>query len=228
MLRALARKSIVSRPEPMPQGLIHKRMFNNLMPMMPYSQDASQLLCAKSVGQRCVKITRQLHVSTAVYAMEEEGEIESSDDSYLDEGRFPEVHKILVERVGRYGGWQNVRAILTQHRDRRHRQRRVWISFLESKPTKEELALQWPMSSTKQRYRKLRDDKEDVFRSGSDDLEIPREFTVLERTDTEGRLFWREVIKVGEKNDEEEDRDWEETMEDEGFNGEIGRLMLKD
>ena len=90
----------------------------------------------------------------------------------------------------------------------------MWISFSGCKPTREELALKWPEDKETAIQRKLRDEEEEKNFPGEHDG--PREFTVTEKTGTDGRRFWREVIKQGELNDEEADKDWDEWMREDG------------
>ena len=49
----------------------------------------------------------------------------------------------------------------------------------------------------------------------------------MEIIDGKERQFWREVIKAGESNDEEEELAWEAMMREEGFFDEIERQMRK-
>lgn len=90
-----------------------------------------------------------------------------------------------------------------------------------------DLALEWPKDDKAVTRRKLRDIDEDLRYDGTAPLEGPGEFTVTEKTGVGGRRFWREVIKAGELNDEENYRGWDEMMREEGFYDEIERLMSK-
>ena len=174
---------------------------------------------------------------------EEEEEKWNEDDENLEanpptssfwNSRFPEIHAIQVKHnKGKATSWESLKAILTQHRDTNHRQRRMWISFSGSEPTRQELTLEWPPPPPQDNKksvvtrRKLRDQEEDLYYSGSAELDGPGEFIVTERTSTDGRRFWREVIKRGELNDEEEARAWKDMMREEGFDKEIERQMDK-
>ena len=157
-----------------------------------------------------------------------EEEIDEREDEETWDERFPLVHDILVKDKGKNARWKDVTAILTQQRDKRHRSRRVWISYTGDKPTTKELKMEWPLDKQTVTYRKLRDDEEDLFRGIWDELEGPREFTVTEKISVDGRRCWREVIKKNERNDEEEEEDWDEWMREEGFYDEIDRLMEKE
>lgn len=157
-----------------------------------------------------------------------EEEESSREEETLWDHRFPQVHDIEVKHIGKNARWKSVKAVLTQQRDKSLRQRQVWISFSGCELTTEELALKWPRDKKAVTQRKLRDKEEDQYYCGSDPLEGPREFTVTEKMGVDGRQFWREVIKAGELNDEEEYREWDEMMREEGFYDEIGRLMEKE
>ena len=61
--------------------------------------------------------------------------------SYWD-GRSPEVHDIKVKQKGKTAYWESFRTILTLHRDKHKRIRRVWATFSGCEPTKEELAVE--------------------------------------------------------------------------------------
>ena len=154
--------------------------------------------------------------------------MERGDEETLWDDRFPQVHDIEVKHKGKNARWESVKAILTQQRDKGYRQRRVWVSFSRCEPTMKELALEWPQDKKAVTQRKLQDEEEDQYYNGIDPLEGPREFTVTEKTGVDGRRFWRQVIKVGELSDEEENRVFDEMMREEGFNDEIERLMEKE
>ncbi|KAI9704185.1 MAG: hypothetical protein M1836_007046 [Candelina mexicana] len=163
------------------------------------------------------------------FVAEEDELLESKDPDSLWSDRFPQIHDIKVKASGKNARWESVQAIITQHSDRRNRQRRVWFTFTSLKPTTEELALGWLKHEKVAAYRKLQDDEEEIFRPDSDSaFDDPREFTVAEKKDAEGRRFWREVVKSGEFTDEEHEESWHEMMRDEGFFDEIERLMAKD
>ena len=108
--------------------------------------------------------------------------------------RFPQVHHVLVKRKGRNNDWEKVKTIFTQQRARndsvgRACQRRVWISFSGSEPTKEELALGWPQDKQEVVRGKLCDRKEhEIY---DDDWDV----TVTEKKGEDGRRFWRETRK---------------------------------
>lgn len=138
------------------------------------------------------------------------------------DGRSPKVHDIKVKQKGKAAYWEGFRTILTLHRDRHNRARRVWATFSECGPTKEELAVKWPQDRKVCTRRKLQDKEEDQYCYGSRDF-----FTVTEIVDGKGRRFWREFIKLGEFNDEEEELSWEEMMREEDFFDEIERPMAK-
>ena len=144
-------------------------------------------------------------------------EVRKGRNAEWESVHVPEVHNVEVKRKGRNTGWETVKAIFTQQRapgDGRARQRRVWISFSGSEPTKEELALGWPQDKQVFTQRKLRDWKE---HSG------PSELKVTEKSGENGRRFWRETTK--RLTDDEEWRDW---MREEGNFAEMERIMKKD
>ncbi|KAI9775786.1 MAG: hypothetical protein M1835_005703 [Candelina submexicana] len=150
----------------------------------------------------------QLRTQNASDHVAEKDELpRSKDPDSFWSDRFPQIHDIKVKATGKNARWQSVQAILTQHHDKCNRQRRVWFTFTSSKPTTEELALGWLKDKKVAAYRQLRDDEEEMFRPGFDSaFEGPREFTVAEKRDAEGRRFWREVVKSGEFTDEEYDK----------------------
>ena len=128
-----------------------------------------------------------------------------------------------MKQKGKTAYWESFRTILTLHRDKHNRTRRVWATFSGCEPTKEELALEWPQDRQACIRRKLQDKEEDRYCHGGRDF-----FTVMELIDGKERRFWREVIKAGESNDEEEELAWEAMMREEGFFDEIERQMRKD
>ncbi|OQU97139.1 hypothetical protein CLAIMM_03123 [Cladophialophora immunda] len=138
--------------------------------------------------------------------------------------RFPDTRTVQVKERGRSRSWKNIKVVLTQHRDKSHRQRRVWFTFNGDVPTAEDFALKWPEEKMAKSCRILRDDEEAQCLHG----ETPRIFTVTQKTDAGGRRFWREVIKTGESTDEEDDESWDKWMREEGFYAEIERVMKKD
>lgn len=83
--------------------------------------------------------------------------------------------------------------------------------------------MEWPQDRQACIRRKLQDKEEDQYCYGSRNF-----FTVMEIIDGKERRFWREVIKAGESNDEEEELAWEAIMREEGFLDEIERQMRKD
>ncbi|MDI1491217.1 MAG: hypothetical protein OHK93_002424 [Ramalina farinacea] len=160
---------------------------------------------------------------------EDEGSASSSKyPTYAGERHVPGVHHSELKGQGRNAGWEDIRVVLTLHLDKQNRKRRVWFTFDGPQPTKAELKLAWPHGGKTIARRKLRDDEEDVYRPVIEAMDEPREFIVSEKTSSEGRKFWREIIKRGESNDEEGEEEWHEWMEEEGHFKEIERLMQKD
>ena len=141
----------------------------------------------------------------------EEGVGRPTYDEWID--RFahkPEVHNVDVLCNGRNNGWESVDAVFMQqpaNNDSNGRacQRRVWIGFSGSEPTKEELALGWPQDKQMVARRTLLLDwKEHKYYGG------PFEFRVSEKRGENGRRFWRETKK--QLTDEEECREWKQWM----------------
>ncbi|KAF2207307.1 hypothetical protein CERZMDRAFT_102585 [Cercospora zeae-maydis SCOH1-5] len=144
-------------------------------------------------------------------------------DSYAS-GRGSSIHDIKVKNNGSNAQWEDVRAVIVGHRDKQHRRlRRVWYTRTNVKTCSSDLTLKWPMDLKTVAYRRLRDDAEDQFHWDVDAL--PREFKVAEKVDSAGRRFWREIIPLGSKTDEEEESDWHQWMEEEGHFADIARQM---
>ena len=143
---------------------------------------------------------------------------------YAGVRRIPGVHRIKLKRQGRDAGWEELRVVLILHLNKQNRKRRVWFTFDGPQPTEAELKLAWPHEGKIISRRKLIDNQEDFSRP-DDDMDEPGEFIVSEKTSSEGRKFWREIIKRGELNDEEAEKEWNEWMEEEGHFREIERLM---
>ena len=155
---------------------------------------------------------------------EDEGNASSSEyPTYAGERHVPEVHHIELKGQGRNAGWEDIRVVLTLHLDKQNRKRRVCFKFDGPQPTKAELKLAWPHGG-----KTIADDEEDVYRPAIEAVDEPREFIVSDKTTSEGRKFWREIIKRGESNDEGGEEEWDEWMEEEGHFKEIERLMQND
>ena len=131
--------------------------------------------------------------------------------------RFPEVHDIQVKNLDIYAVWgANFKAIITVHRDKDRRARRVWTPFSGGSQKKKALRVKWPADEQAEVQRELRDATEIVFEEdwsfGPDDEEF---FMVTEKVGVDGRLSWREVIPEGQPTAEEKELSREEMMEEE-------------
>ena len=153
---------------------------------------------------------------------------------------YPEVHNIQVKSKGKNADWEDVKAIVTLHRDKRGRARRVWTPFSGDSTRKKDLAVEWPEGKQATTTRKLRDPEEfqhddDGLWDDDDDDDILNDeagdgkdtYTVMEKLDVYGQRFWREVIAKGAATAEEVHLSWEDMMEEEGFNAELDRQMGK-
>lgn len=125
-----------------------------------------------------------------------------------------------MKRKGRKAGWEEVRVELTSHRDRhRNRARRVWTTLIDNEDT---AGLFWDLTdekvnrSTLSKYR-----EENVYDMETELEDDAREFTVMEKMCGDGRRMWKGVIKKGGVSDEEDEKGWEEMMEEEGFNADL-------
>ena len=147
---------------------------------------------------------------------------------------YPEVRHIEVKSKGKNADWEDVKAIVTLHRDKRGRARRVWTRFSENNPRKKELAVEWPEDKQAIIIRKLRDacqashDEfiwDDIW---DDESQVDKDvYKVTEKRGPDGRRFWREVISKGESTAEEEYVSWDEWMREEGHYDELDRQMGK-
>ena len=143
---------------------------------------------------------------------------------------YPKVRYIEVKKKGKNADWEDVKAIVMLHRDKRGRARRVWTPFSGDRITKKDLAVEWPEGKQTTIIRKLRDlyqneqDRGILDDEPQDDEDL---YTVTEKLDVYGRRFWREVISKGALTAEEDHLSWEDMMEEEGFNEEIDRQMRK-
>ena len=138
---------------------------------------------------------------------------------------FPDVHNIQAKNTDKDAVWgKRFEAIITVHRGKDRRARRVWTTFPEGSQGKKALRVKWPEDEQADVQRKLRDASEKWFDDPKNDEVF---FMVTEKVGVDGRLFWREVIPEGESTEEEEHLSWEEMMEEEGFNAHIERLMRK-
>ena len=117
--------------------------------------------------------------------------------------RLPKFHDIKVKGKGKGAGWESVEAVLMLHRDKTGRGPRVWASLSGRKRTMDDPALEWPSEKGPVIRRELEDGEENVFQGIWDQPEGPRKFVVHEKTGPDARLFWGEVLKRGELNDEE-------------------------
>ena len=95
----------------------------------------------------------QVHSATT---MHRQGTQQTRQLSAWDE-EFPEVRYIEVKKKGKNSGCELVKAILTLHRDKRGRARRVWTPCSGDESTKEDLAVTWPEGKQATVRRKLRE-----------------------------------------------------------------------
>lgn len=141
--------------------------------------------------------------------------------------QYPDVHGIQVKNLDKNAVWgARFEAIITYHRDKDHRARRVWTPFSGGSQRKKALRVKWPADEQAEVQRELRDATERSL-EWSSGFEDEKFFMVTEKVGVDGRLFWREVIPEGESTTEEDELSWEEMMEEEGFNAEIDRQMGK-
>ena len=58
---------------------------------------------------------------------------------------YPRVRWIEMKNISKNADWGSIfKAMVTVHRDKRGRARRVWTPFSGGEPTKKELAVEWP------------------------------------------------------------------------------------
>ena len=114
---------------------------------------------------------------------------------------YPTERYIGVKNKGKNSGCERVKAVVTLHRDKRGRARRVWTPFSGDNPTKKDLAVKWPDGKQATVRRKLQCPLLRLYDNSRDDMDF---YTVTEKLDVHGRRFWREVIPRGESTEEEE------------------------
>ena len=144
---------------------------------------------------------------------------------------YPDVHDIQMKNIDKNAVWgDKFEAIITVHREKDRRARRVWTPFSGGSQRPKALKVKWPEDEQAEVQRKLRDAREkwgEKWKWFGDDEDDEEFYMVTEKVDADGRLFWREVIPEGEDTAEEDHLAWEEMMEEEGFNAEIERQMRK-
>ena len=121
---------------------------------------------------------------------------------------YPRVRWIEMKNISKNADWGGIfKAVVTLHRDKCGRARRVWTPFSGGEPTKKELAVEWPEDEQADVQRKLRDSREIFYEDYQDDKKL---FMVTEKLGVDGRRFWREVISKGESTVEEYFLGWNE------------------
>ena len=138
---------------------------------------------------------------------------------------YPKTQFIEVKNTNKNADWgDKFEAIVTVHRDKHRRARRVWTPLSGGEPTRKELAAKWPEGEQARVQRKLRDEGEIRCDSLWEEKDSNM---VTEKLGVDGRRFWREVIPKGKSTAEELFLGWDEMMREEGFCDEIGQWMRK-
>ena len=184
--------------------------------------------CFRMSGTTNIRSFATLHGPYRVHSATTMHKLDTQQTRQLSswDEQYPTVRWIEIKNTDKNADWGNCfEAIVTLHRDKHRRVRRVWTPFSGVQPTEKELAAEWPEDKQARVQRKLRDEWALVGDSSGRKKGF---YMVTEKRGVDGQPFWREVIPKGESTAEEEILSWEEWMREEGHWDEIERRLAKE